>query len=299
MTSTATKRAKAPKGKPGTTTDDFLGGRIQIVQPKSGHRAGSDAVFLAAAVPVEKGARVLEAGAGVGVAGLCLLARLPMLEVTAVEVDQDLCALARENAGRNGFADRFTAIEADVTAPAKLLRTAGLVREGYDHVIANPPYFAEGAVRAAPEPARAVAHVMGHGQLGRWVRFLTTMAAPKATLTLIHRPEYLGELLGLLQGRFGDVAVFPLFPKAHEPATRDHRARAQRKPGRLASLAGPCAARRDGRLYGGSGRDPSRRRGAFPCGPTKKEGPPPRGIGRQPSISPEREESSRARKVRK
>jgi len=220
MTSTAPKRAKAPKGQPGTTTDDFLGGRIQVVQPKSGHRAGSDAVFLAAAVPVERGARVLEAGTGVGVAGLCLLARVPQLEVTAVEVDPGLCALARENAARNGVADRFAAIETDVTAPAKLLRDAGLVREGYDHVIANPPYYAEGAVRVAPERARAVAHVMGHGQLGRWVRFLTTMAAPKATLTLIHRPEYLSELLGLLQGRFGDVAVFPLFPKAHEPATR-------------------------------------------------------------------------------
>jgi len=277
MTSTAPKRAKAPKGKPGTTTDDFLGGRIQIVQPKSGHRAGSDAVFLAAAVPVEKGARVLEAGAGVGVAGLCLLARLPKLEVTAVEVDQDLCALARENAGRNGFADRFTAIEADVSAPAKLLRTAGLVREGYDHVIANPPYFAEGAVRAAPEPARAVAHVMGHGQLGRWVRFLTTMAAPKATLTLIHRPEYLGELLGLLQGRFGDVAVFPLFPKAHEPATRvivqgrkGSRAGLRLLPGLvLHGETGAYTAEAEGILRGGEGLSlagPQRKKGRRPGG---------------------------------
>jgi tRNA1(Val) A37 N6-methylase TrmN6 len=220
MTSTATQRAKALRGKPGTTTDDFLGGRIQVVQPKSGHRAGSDAVFLAAAVPVETGARVLEAGTGVGVAGLCLLARVPKLEVTGVEIDQGLCAIARENAAQNGFADRFTVIEADVAAQAKSLRAAGLVREGYDHVIANPPFHAEGAVRAAPESARAVAHVMGQGQLGRWVRFLTTMAAAKATLTLIHRPEYLGELLELLHGRFGDVAVFPLYPDAHAPATR-------------------------------------------------------------------------------
>ncbi len=219
MTSTATRRAKAPGGK-ASTTDDFLGGRINIVQPRSGHRAGSDAVFLAAAVPAETGARVLEAGTGVGVAGLCLLARVPDLEVTAVEIDQDLCALARDNAARNGFADRFAGIAADVTAPAKVLRDAGLVREGYDHVLANPPFHAEGAVRAAPEPVRAAAHVMGHGQLARWMRFLTTMAAPKATLTLIHRPEYLSELLALLEGRFGDVAVFPLFPKADAPATR-------------------------------------------------------------------------------
>jgi tRNA1(Val) A37 N6-methylase TrmN6 len=220
MTSTATKRASAPKRGLPTTADDFLGGRLSVVQPRSGHRAGSDAVFLAAAVPAKPGQRVLDAGAGVGVAGLCLLARVPDLEVTAVEIDAGLCALAASNAARNSFGDRFTAVAADVTAPAKVLRAAGLVREGYDHVIANPPFHAEGAVRAAPEPARAAAHVMGHGELSAWVRFLTTMAAPKGQLTLIHRAECLGELLDLLRGRFGDVAVFPLFPKAGEPATR-------------------------------------------------------------------------------
>jgi len=220
MTSPTKKKASAPKGLAGTTTDDFLGGQLTIVQPRAGHRAGSDAVFLAAAVPAAAGEGVLEAGTGVGVAGLCLLARLSELEVTAVEIDPALCALAQANAEQNGLADRFTAIEADVAAPAQVLRAAGLVRESYDHVIANPPFYAEGAVRAAPEPARAVAHVMGSGDLAKWVRFLTTMAAPKGRLTLIHRAECLGELLGLVEGRFGDVAVFPLFPKPGEPATR-------------------------------------------------------------------------------
>ena len=220
MTSPTKKKASASKGLTGTTTDDFLGGRLTIVQPRAGHRAGSDAVFLAAAVPAAAGESVLEAGTGVGVAGLCLLARVPELEVTGVEIVPALCALARANASQNGLADRFAVIEADVAAPAKALRDAGIVREGYDHVIANPPFYAEGAVCAAPERTRAVAHVMGPGELAKWVRFLTTMAAPKGRLTLIHRAECLVELLGLLQGRFGDVAVYPLFAKADEPAAR-------------------------------------------------------------------------------
>ena len=57
--------------------DEFLGGRIVVMQPETGHRAGSDAVWLAAAVPAVAGEHVLDAGAGVGVAGLCLLARVP------------------------------------------------------------------------------------------------------------------------------------------------------------------------------------------------------------------------------
>jgi len=204
----------------GPTADNFLGGRIKIVQPKSGHRAGGDAVFLAAAVRADAGDRVLDVGAGVGVAGLCLLARVPQVEVTAVDIDEHLCALARDNAKNNGFAGRFSAVAADVAAPGKVLQEAGLLREGYDQLIANPPFYAEGAVRAAPDGGKASAHVMAPGELERWVRFFATMTAPKGTLTVIHRADCLGELLPLLQDRFGDVAIFPLFPKAGEPATR-------------------------------------------------------------------------------
>jgi tRNA1(Val) A37 N6-methylase TrmN6 len=56
--------------------------------------------------------------------------------------------------------------------------------------------------------------------LAAWLRFFAAMAAPGATLTLIHRPECLVELLALFEGRFGGAAVFPLFPKADAPASR-------------------------------------------------------------------------------
>ena len=220
MSSQKTRAERSTARKSATSVDAFLGGRINVVQPRGGHRAGSDAVFLAAAVPARAGERVLDVGAGVGVAGLCLLARVPRLEVTAVEIDEELCTLADKNAERNGVSANFTVINADVMGSAKAHRAAGLVRDGYDHVIANPPFYAEGSVRAAPDKGRATAHVMGVGALAAWVRFLTTYAAPKGCITMIHRVECLGELLGLLEPRFGDLAVFPLFPKRGDPASR-------------------------------------------------------------------------------
>lgn len=220
MISSATKNPERPSFAKGTTTDAFLGGRIEIVQPKAGHRAGSDAVFLAAAVPAKAGQLVLDAGAGTGAAGLCVLARVPGARITAIEIDARQCALAGENAVRNGLADRFEALAADLTAPAKTLANAGFVREGYDHVMANPPFHVKGSVRATPDAARSTAHVMAHGELERWVRFLSTASAPKGTVTVIHRADRLGLLLSLFQERFGGVAICPLFPKAGEPAGR-------------------------------------------------------------------------------
>jgi tRNA1(Val) A37 N6-methylase TrmN6 len=203
---------------PETTLDEFLGGRILVSQPRAGHRAGSDAVWLQAAVSAREGEIVLDMGAGVGVAGLCLAARLPHLTVTAVEIDAGLCELAEANAARNGLTSRFTTVNADVTAPAEALFAKGLQREGYDQVMANPPYHREGTVRATPE--RAAAHVMPEGALGAWIRCLATMAAPKGRVTLIHRPEALAELLPLLERGFGAILVLPLFAKAGEPAAR-------------------------------------------------------------------------------
>ena len=203
-----------------TSTDAFLGGRINIVQPRQGHRAGSDAVFLAAAVPSDAKGRVLDAGAGVGVAGLCLLARVPSVTITAVEIDPALCQLAEANAARNGCAESFKTVNADVTWPAKKLGAAGLLREGYDQVMANPPFHEEGAVRTAPDRRKAAAHVMRAGDLAVWIRFLASMTAPKGRVTLIYPAEHLGALLRQLEGRFGEVNIFPLFPKAHAPATR-------------------------------------------------------------------------------
>ena len=181
--------AKACADAKDNTSDAFLGGRISVLQPGKGHRSGSDAVWLQAAVPARRGEKVLDAGAGVGVAGLCLLARVPGSVVTAVDIDPDLCALAEANGARNGFADRFTAIEADVTAPQNVLCAKGLVAEGYDHVMANPPYYDEGTVR--PSPASASAHVMASDGMEAWLRFCAGMAAPKGLVTLIYLPERL------------------------------------------------------------------------------------------------------------
>jgi len=287
MTSKPKTKPSRPRARIGvTTTDDFLGGRLSIVQPKTGHRAGSDAVFLAAAVDAQAGEAVLDAGAGVGVAGLCLLARVPKTTVTAVEIDARQCALAAENAERNGLSDRFAAIGADITAPAKDLAAAGLIREGYGQVMANPPFYMAGAVRAAPDAARAAAHVMPRGELGRWVRFLTTMAAPKGTLTVIHRADCLDELLELLQDRFGDLSVFPLFPRAAEPAVRvivqgrkGSRAGLRLLPGLV--LHGPdgaYTAEAEAVLRGGE---------ALSLGAPQKKGRRPGGTGGSPNL-PER-----------
>ena len=216
--SSAKAKTERPAAASATTTDEFLGGRVSIVQPARGHRSGSDAIWLQAAVPSHAGDHILDAGAGVGVAGLALLASLPKSKVTALERDRALCDLAEQNAAGNGFSDQFIAINCDITGRASALSAKGILREGYDHVMANPPFHAQGTVRIGAD--KLGAHEMAPGALAAWIRFMTTATAPKGTLTLIHRPEALGELLPLLKERFGELAIFPLFAKDGAAALR-------------------------------------------------------------------------------
>ncbi len=88
-----------------TVSDDaFLGGRLRLRQPRDGHRAGTDAILLAAAAPADVAGLVLDVGAGVGSAGLALAALRPGLRFGLIENDPMLAELAEKNIAYNDFA---------------------------------------------------------------------------------------------------------------------------------------------------------------------------------------------------
>ena len=109
----------------GVSEDAVLGGSLTLRQPLRGHRVGHDAILLAAATAAGAGEHAVDLGAGVGAAGLALARRVAGLAVTLVEIEPALAALARENAARNGFAERVRAVCLDVAAPAAAFAAAG------------------------------------------------------------------------------------------------------------------------------------------------------------------------------
>ena len=187
-------------------TDRFLGGRLSLRQPVTGFRVGADTALLAAAVP--EGARLMEAGCGVGGALLAVALRFPGARLTGIEREPDIAALARENVAANGLAGRVEIVEADA------------LRGGspFDGVFCNPPY-AEAGEGTPPLPARRHAHVT-EASLDGWIAALSNRLAGGGQLTLVHRADRLDALLAALDGRLGGVTVFPVRPRADAPATR-------------------------------------------------------------------------------
>src|ERR1700750_2957588 len=93
------------------TEDAFLGGQLRLRQPRTGHRAGHDAMLLAAATTARPGDRVADFGAGVGAAGLAVARRVPSARIVLIEIDEALAALARQNAAANAIDAEVIAID--------------------------------------------------------------------------------------------------------------------------------------------------------------------------------------------
>ncbi|MFS8047840.1 tRNA1(Val) (adenine(37)-N6)-methyltransferase [Rhizobium sp. BR 314] len=205
------------------TIDAFHRGAFHIVQPKGrGHRSGMDAMLLAALVADERAVRVADLGSGAGAAGMAVASRLDRAEVVLFERSPDMAAFARkslllpENAR---FADRVSVIEADVTLTGKGRNEAGLIDDSFHHVIMNPP-FNDASDRLTPDALKAEAHAMTEGLFERWIRTAGAIMIPGGQLSLIARPESIGEIIAACGRRFGGIEITPIHPREGESAVR-------------------------------------------------------------------------------
>jgi tRNA1(Val) A37 N6-methylase TrmN6 len=194
------------------THDRFLDGRLRLWQPRTGYRAATDPVLLAAFVPARPGERVLELGCGVGAAALCLATRVPGLEIHGLEVQPAYAELARRNAAANRLA--LIVHDGDLRHPPAALR-----KLSFDLVMINPPYH-PAAATSSPDPGRDRSHREGEAPLAEWISAGLRRLRPGGRLVMIHRTARLDEVLAGVAGRAGSVEVLPVAARLGRPAAR-------------------------------------------------------------------------------
>lgn len=214
----------SPAAPPGYSIDAFHHGGFYVLQPEAeGHRAGLDAMLLAATVPAEATGTLADLGAGAGAAGLAVASRLEGMRIVLVERTPRMVECARMTIAHPlnaRLAGRVRVIEADVTLRGGARSAAGLGDRAFDHVIMNPP-FNSARDRTTPDELKAQAHAMETPDLfEEWLRTANAILKPGRQVSLIARPESLADILAGLERRFGGIEITPVCPRAGDDAIR-------------------------------------------------------------------------------
>ncbi len=195
-----------------TTQDTVLGGRVTLVQPKHGYRAAIDPILLAASVPARSGELIVDAGCGVGTAGLCLAARTPGVRIVGLEKQIAYALLARRSVLMTKAVDRVAIVAGCISASPLSPGCA-------DRVMTNPPFVARGRGRS-PRVDRAVSMAEDELDLTAWIGAAHRLLKPRGWLTLIHRADRIDDILLALKPRFGAIAIQPIHSRTGQSARR-------------------------------------------------------------------------------
>ena len=192
------------------TIDKFLGNKVLLKQSKEGLRATSDSVLLAALVPAKKGETVLDVGAGNGVIGCCINARIPS-KITAIEVQNSLCDLIKENALKNDCSTNL--IQHNIFSIKDPLKG-----KLFHHVVTNPPFY-ENSKNTRINVEQKKAYVADF-DLKKWLEYCLKHLRANGSFSMIHRPEMMPEILPILTKKLGNIEIFPIVSKDGEKANR-------------------------------------------------------------------------------
>lgn len=195
-----------------STEDTVYQGRVHLVQPVKGFRAGFDSLLLSAALPVLEKGEMLELGCGCGGALLPAAYTMPNVSFIGLEVSQSVSDLSRKGAALNGFGTRVTIENTEASEWVKPHENR------FDVVFANPPYFEPGKI-SQPGEGKASAYIETLSLEG-WIKAMIHAAKPRAPVILIHRAAELARLLAQLDRQAGEITVLPIASKTGEPARR-------------------------------------------------------------------------------
>lgn len=164
----------------------FNGYTLEI--PKGAFPLSTDSMVLAHFVRLPKNARVLDLGSGCGTLGILLCARDSRCTVTGVELTERSHQAALENISRNALQTRMESICADLAEIPKMISPGS-----FPCCVSNPPYYT-----GCPTSSKTPLARQGNGCTPEVLLQSAAWALKYGgDFFLVHKPERLGEILGL------------------------------------------------------------------------------------------------------
>ena len=107
--------------------------QFTIRHDRCARKGGTDGVLLGAWTDTTHSRHVLDIGTGTGLIALMLAQRCPEAQITAIDIDNEAVAQAKENIHSSPWRGRVEATLQDICSYA--------VQSMFDTIVSNPPYF--------------------------------------------------------------------------------------------------------------------------------------------------------------
>jgi tRNA1Val (adenine37-N6)-methyltransferase len=179
--------------RPDESMDEFMDGRLRLIQSTSGYRFSVDAVLVSEFVTTKPGDVVVDLGTGCGIMPLILLLTRPVRYAVGLEIQPHLAEKAVRNAVLNGFQDRMGVILGDIRHPP-------LAQGKADVVVCNPPYRPRNSGRINPAAEKAIARHEIMASLDDILKTASSLLKPKGRLAVIFPAARLVDVLVRMRG---------------------------------------------------------------------------------------------------
>ena len=168
----------------------LLNGRVTMA--RGFYNPTSDAVWLAAYAP-STSKTVLDVGIGTGGVSLCMLARFPELQITGIDISDQMLNECRQNMLLNKR--NINLLRQDILTWSTTDR--------FDLVITNPPYF-----KGTP----AIHNAHHNADISNWIKNCCARVSSNGHICTIVDVLCLDNVITAIKSKnFGDIQIFPLF----------------------------------------------------------------------------------------
>jgi len=134
---------------PETTLDDLQYDDLHLRQNKRGYRSTEDSLIILYTIIKRLGfdyiGNVFEFGTGSGIISLLLAAKLKNITITAIEIQESLFELAKENIIHAGLEERIVLVKADGRNIKEDFNP-----QKFDCAFSNPPFFPKDSGKHSP-----------------------------------------------------------------------------------------------------------------------------------------------------
>lgn len=177
--------------------DELQCDNLRIIQDKKGFCFGIDSVMLSEfAMEIRHTDRVLDLGCGSGILGLLIYGKRRPLNITGVEIQNEVAEMAQRSVALNGLENSVCIINEDI----KKIIDKKLIKKNYfDVVITNPPYKEINTGIINENKKKLISRHEISATLEDFVNVSYKALKDKGIFYMVHRPERLVDIFCILR----------------------------------------------------------------------------------------------------